>query len=73
MNWNELKNLPSINGVTLKASDQINGNFTLESFGFIPLSDLAINDIFRSVMGYQYIQANLYNPDFSSIRRIEHQ
>ncbi len=67
MNWNHLINLPSINGVTLRASDQINGNLTLEALGMIPMSDLAINEIFRSVMGYNYIQGNFYNPDFTNI------
>ena len=71
MNWNNLTHLPTINGVTLKASDQINGNFTLESLGMIPMSDLMINDIFRSVMGYNYIQANRYDPDFTKVRKVD--
>lgn len=70
MNWNNLTNLPTINGVTLNANDQINGNFTLESLGMIPMSDLMINDIFRSIMGYNYIQANFYNPDFTNVREV---
>lgn len=70
MNWNNLTHLPSINGVTLKASEQLNGNFTLETLGLIPMSDLQINDIFRSVMGYKYIQANLNNPDFTHVRKV---
>ena len=68
MNWNVLTNLPTINGVTLRGDDQIDGNFTLESLGFLPLSDLTINDIFRSVMGYDYVRANFYNPDFVNVR-----
>lgn len=71
MNWNNIVNLPSINGVTLNASDQINGNFTLESLGMIPMSDLMINDIFRSVMGYDYIQANFYDPDIANIEEVK--
>lgn len=70
MNWNNLTHLPTINGVTLKADDQINGNFTLEALGMIPMSDLMINDIFRSVMGYQYIQANLNNPDLTNVKEV---
>lgn len=71
MNWNALKHLPTINGVTLKADDQLDGNFTLESLGMIPMSDLAINEIFRSVMGYQYVQANLNSPDFTNVRKVK--
>lgn len=63
MEWNNMKHLPKINGVTLYAGDQMNGNFTLESLGMIPMSDLGINEIFRSVMGYQYVPANRFNPE----------
>lgn len=71
MNWNTMKNLPTINGVTLRGNDQLHGNFTFESLGLIPMSDLLINDIFRSVMGYQYVQANFYHPNFSEVRRLK--
>lgn len=71
MNWNNLTHLPTVNGVTLRANDQINGNLTGEALGYIPMSDLTINEIFRSVMGYQYVQANFHNPDFRNIWEVK--
>lgn len=70
MEWDKLEHLPRINGVSLNAGDMPNGNFTLESLGLIPMSDLAINEIFRSVMGYQYIPANRFNP-VNEIREVK--
>lgn len=71
MNWNNLTHLPTINGVTLKGNDQISENFTLETLGFLPMSDLGINELFRSVMGYNHVQANFHDPDFTNVRSIE--
>jgi hypothetical protein len=71
MNWNIFKHLPNINGVTLRADDQINGNLTGEALGWIPMSDLVINEIFRSQMGYQYVQANFHSPDFKNIWEVK--
>jgi len=46
IDWNKLLNKPHINQI-----GQIVDNYSSEYYGMIPITDLEINELFRSVMG----------------------